>query len=38
MTILGAWEEFNLGTIFQMKNHSIGGDVQRFKAFKESSK
>jgi hypothetical protein len=26
---LGAWEGFNLGTIFQMKNHSIGGDVQR---------
>jgi hypothetical protein len=26
---LGAWEGFNLGTIFQMKNHSIGGDVQK---------
>jgi ATP sulfurylase len=35
-------KKFNLGTIFQMKNHSIGGDVQqvqgvqrKFKMFKE---
>ena len=40
-----AWEGFNLGTIFQMKNHSIDGDVQqvqgvqrKFKMFKEVQK
>jgi hypothetical protein len=37
---LEAWEGFNLGTIFQMKNHSIDGSVEKvqekFNWFKSS--